>query len=634
MVIPPNLPSGESNDSLAGRLQDFAPAWIPYAPSRWQRVLKRGYHWTWKNKPPVLSMPRLLMQSETLQNEVLSLLEKGAIYPVSPEPCFLARIFAIPKPNGKVRLILDVSQLNEYIHVPELSFKNHGDFRKALVPPAWIVTLDLKEAYYHVPMHPRLHKFLALTCWGQLFYFKVLPFGLAPAPWVFQSLMSFPITRLQSEGIRILSYLDDVVIWNPCRETLLVHSRKTMELLSGLGFSINLEKSELTPSRNLIWLGVQWDALQGTWSLPLSFRESISGQADSILRSNLVSRRSWEKLLGSIAFAAQISPVARRLRHSLLKFRHLPGPEERDRVVPLPKALRNPLLRWRSPNLLAAPSPLHDPPVSYRLWTDASKTGWGAFGSDGRCTSGLWSKKTASSHINRLEWMAVTRAFLSLRLRNHHVLVLTDNACVVGSARKCGSRAPVVNQEVQRFLKLAGETNCTAEFRHVAGRENIVADALSRSTLQEDEWTLSQKEFLRLQALHGTRLQVDLFATPLNKKVEAFFCPFDYPQARGKDAYVQDLNGYSQIYAFPPQNQAGLLLELLQSYQGGGLLVLPNRSSIMNLLPVRNCVFPLSLSEPPSQMVQGKNYPHPNGSEAYLAWSFCERYSPSNSGLR
>ena len=352
------------------------------------------------------------------------------------------------------------------------------------------------------------------------------------------------------------------------------------------------------------------------------------------MRSNLVSRRTWEKLLGSIAFAAQVSPVARRLRHSLLKFRHLPRPADRDHLVSLPRALRQPLLKWRSPALLAAPSPLHNPPVTYRLWTDASKTGWGAFGSDGRWSSGVWSKKTASSHINRLEWMAVTRAFRSLRLRDHHVLVLTDNACVVGSARKCGSKAPILNAEVQRFLKLTEETKCTAEFQHVAGRENVVADALSRGTLQVDEWSLSRTEFLRLQTLHGRRLQVDLFATPLNKKVEAFFCPFDFPLARGKDAYAQDLSGYSQIYAFPPQNQAGLLLEFLQSYRGGGLLILPNRSSIMNLLPMRKCVFPIPLVEPPSQVVQGVSYPHPNGSGAYLAWSFCEGYTPSSSVRR
>ena len=92
VVSPPSLPSGESSDSLAGKLQKFAPAWVPYAPSRWLRILKRGYHWTWKSKPPKLSMPKLLMQSRTLQDEVQSLLEKGAIYPVSPEPCFLADV--------------------------------------------------------------------------------------------------------------------------------------------------------------------------------------------------------------------------------------------------------------------------------------------------------------------------------------------------------------------------------------------------------------------------------------------------------------------------------------------------------------------------------------------------------------
>ena len=446
--------------------------------------------------------------------------------------------------------------------------------------------------------------------------------------------MSFPITRLQSEGVRVLSYLDDVVIWNHDRQALLEHARLTMELLSGLGFSINLEKSVLTPSRTLVWLGVLWDALQGTWALPLPFRESIASQAGSILDSNQLTRRTWEKLLGSIAFAAQVSPVAKRLRHSLLKFRHLPGPDDRDRLVPLPAALRFPLLKWRSPSLLAAPSPLHNPPVSYRLWTDASLTGWGAFGSDGRLASGVWSRKTAESHINRLEWMAVIRAFKSLRLRNHHVLVLTDNACVVGSARNCGSKAPVLNREVQRFLSLAEETKCSFEFRHVAGKDNVVADALSRSSPQEGEWSIPSWEFRRLQRLHGSKLQVDLFASPTNHKLRVFVCPFDFPLARGKDAYVQNLNAYSQIYAFPPPDQAIRFLEFLQTYSGGGLLILPNLSSILVLLPERDLVFPILLAVPPAQIVQGESCLHPNGSEAFLAWSFSTRRSPSNSGLR
>ena len=230
--------------------------------------------------------------------------------------------------------------------------------------------------------------------------------------------------------------------------------------------------------------------------------------------------------------------------------------------------------------------------------------------------------------------MAVIRAFRFLKLRDHHVLVLSDNACVVGSARRCGSKSPIINREVQKFLKLAEVAKCSTEFRHVAGKENVVADALSRSSLQEDEWSLSKTEFHRLQARHGARLQVDVFATPLNKKVDAFFCPFDFPLARGKDALAQDLRVYTQIYAFPPPNLAVLFLEKLHSYQGGGLLVLPNRSSMLSLLPERNLVVPLPLLEPPSQVAQGKNHPHPNGSDAFLAWSFCGRSTPSSSALR
>ena len=152
-----------------------------------------------------------------------------------------------------------------------------------------------------------------------------------------------------------------------------------------------------------------------------------------------------------------------------------------------------------------------------------------------------------------------------------------------------------------------------------------MADALSRDTPQEDEWSLPRNEFRRLQSVHGEVLQIDLLATPLNSKKLSYFCPFEFPAAAGKDVYAQNLNQFTQIYAFPPPTQAALFLEFLHSYQGGGLLILPDLSALRVLLPERDLVVPIPLERPPGQMVQGSWVPHPNGLEAFRAWTFSKK---------
>ncbi len=66
------------------------------------------------------------------------------------------------------------------------------------------------------------------------------------------------------------------------------------------------------------------------------------------------------------------------------------------------------------------------------LATDASLTGWGAVMS-GHPARGLWSGHHLTWHINCLEMLAVFRALKHFlpHLRNHNVLVRTDNTAVV-----------------------------------------------------------------------------------------------------------------------------------------------------------------------------------------------------------
>ncbi|CAJ0960520.1 unnamed protein product [Ranitomeya imitator] len=75
---------------------------------------------------------------------------------------------------------------------------------------------DLKDAYYHVPIHEDFQKFLivAVSMEGSIhhFQFRALPFGLSAAPRVFTKLVAEVMAHLRESDILIIPYLDDFLI--------------------------------------------------------------------------------------------------------------------------------------------------------------------------------------------------------------------------------------------------------------------------------------------------------------------------------------------------------------------------------------------------------------------------------------
>ena len=73
--------------------------------------------------------------------------------------------------------------------------------------------MDLKDAYHHVPLAREIWKFFrfAIVIDGkvQVYYFKVFPFGLTTAPWVFSQALKPIKEELRLLNITVTSYLDD-----------------------------------------------------------------------------------------------------------------------------------------------------------------------------------------------------------------------------------------------------------------------------------------------------------------------------------------------------------------------------------------------------------------------------------------
>ena len=111
-----------------------------------------------------------------------------------------------------------------------------------------LTTIDLKDAYFSVPMCSEHHAYLSFS-WENVYYaFTCLPFGLNSAPRTFTKIMT------RSAGIRLVIFLDDILIMAPSVEQSLRQTTFVVDLFESLGFVINREKSRLIPcTSSAIW---------------------------------------------------------------------------------------------------------------------------------------------------------------------------------------------------------------------------------------------------------------------------------------------------------------------------------------------------------------------------------------------
>ena len=134
------------------------------------------------------------------------------------------------------------------------------------------------------------------------YQWKVLPFGLATAPRVFTSLMKPILFLCCHKGLHIAIYLDDILVlvcskWAGKRACLFLCS-----LLVCLGLHINFSKSDLHLSQSFTFLGLCWDTVHMSVSLPPDKLADIQQLALSLLCTPHVTVHKVMSFLGMANF--------------------------------------------------------------------------------------------------------------------------------------------------------------------------------------------------------------------------------------------------------------------------------------------------------------------------------------------
>ena len=113
----------------------------------------------------------------------------------------------------------------------------------------WMASVDLKNAYYSVPIHEEYQKYLKFL-WEYPLKFIAMPNGYGPAMRAFTKLMK-PLSFLRSEGYLSVMYVDDCYLqgdsFTKCAENVI----RTIEILESLGFYIKRDKSEIIPKQQI-----------------------------------------------------------------------------------------------------------------------------------------------------------------------------------------------------------------------------------------------------------------------------------------------------------------------------------------------------------------------------------------------
>ena len=490
-----------------------------------------------------------------LNAEISKLLLKGAIRPVNfTNAAFYSRLFLVPKKGGDLRPVIDLSALNQFVINEHFQMENISCLKQILNQNDFTVKLDLKDAYLTVGVHEQSQHYLRFIWQRQLYQFQALPFGLCTAPRVFTKLLKPVITFLRTHNIRLLIYLDDILIVGSVIKTLKEQTGQVLGLLQSLGFIINFEKSVLSPSPVMEFLGLLVDSRTMIFYLPSHKVTKTIELCSALLQNRTVSLRELAQLLGFLELtrpAVWLAPLHfRHLQYCLIQ-QLAQNKGSYDGLVCLQLLAMGKLQWWISNIHQVNGSLIHPPSCEMTILSDASKLGWGAV-CDLQTTKGSWSSQERSLHINILELKAAFLAIQSFlkHKTNMSIKLRLDNTTAVSYINnKGGTHSPELMALTLELWTWCLSRDIYIQAEHLPGVQNCLADRASRTCIDSSDWKLQPQLIKQFLVDRDT----DLFATRLTHQLPYYVSCHPDPKAIAADAFSLNWAALRR-YAFPPFN--------------------------------------------------------------------------------
>ena len=403
---------------------------------------------------------------ERIAEQVRMWVQEGIVEEITASPS-VSNLHAVPKPNGDLRVTLDMKIPNKAIIADVYPLPTRQELTSKMAGATIFSKLDLKNGYLQIPLHPESRFMTAFVCDIGLFQFKRVPFGVTSAPCAFQRILECALKGLDG----VFNSLDDIIIFGDESN----HDDRLSAVLDRLekfNFGINGQKSEIRKDAvNFLGFCISRDGIIPLFSNVQAIEKVASPTNVKELQS----------FLGMTVFYAELIPRYADLTAPLRKLlkANTPwqwGKDQIDAVSKLKKCVTSaPVLSF------------FDCSKTTVLTTDASRQALGAVLSqpdvDGvQRPVAFVSRALRGAEFNysatELEALAALWAMerLDFYLYGRSFILRSDHSALKSllGVKGAGVRPMRISRWIDRFQRY----NFDVEF--TPGKENSVADFLSR----------------------------------------------------------------------------------------------------------------------------------------------------------
>ena len=570
--------------SVQGRLREHSAFWLEEleASDFVRGIVTEGY------RLPFFATPEPMCHrnhSSALSNDafvstaIAELLQTQCVAEVECCPKVCSPLQVATNARGKMRLVVDLRYINSFLWKDKFKYEDIKLVPQMFSRGDFFTTFDLKSGYHRVDIHKEFWDYLGFS-WGtgahrKFYVFRVLPFGLAIACYVFTKLLRPLVKRWRARGLRCIVYIDDGICASPNFELASWARDLIVSDLGRAGFVLNLEKSQLDPSQFGRWLGFEIDLYAGSFRVPSDKISKLKNLIASIDPCSQVQVRLIASVAGQIiSMGLALGPVARlrtRALYTVIEQRQYWN----DRLF-LTDEAREELQFWQE-----HVDQLNEQPIWFSsgatrvVFTDASSSGFGGFivGVGSSIAHGQWSAYEIQQSSTWRELKAVDqvlRSFASV-LAGHTIKWFTDNQNVVRIVR-VGSRRPHLQDGAMSIFEVCLQYGVKLEMEWIPRTLNEKADYISR-IIDHDDWQINPVIFHRLDCLWGPHTY-DRFASPHNSQLPRFDSKFWNPLCSAVDTFTTSWSGDVNWWV-PPPYLVCRTVRHAESCSARGTLILP-----------------------------------------------------------